>query len=255
VVSINLDVAWLITVGLLSIRMGVLFYATPFDAIGRLPARIRILFSFLAGLFFVSVLDPSLRVNPQNVVELVGMGVHEVLVGLLMAFGLYCAFGSIMVAGKLLDFQAGFGAAQILNPSTNAASPLFGTVLSLFAIVVFFTTDLYQVAIRGIAWSILEAPPGEGVRALSADSIVQQFGLTYVYGIIIAAPVVAMLLLLDTGLAVMGRSMPQMNIYFLFLPLKIGVALVLVALSLRYLTPALERLFIASLRYWQQVVI
>ena len=52
----------------------------------------------------------------------------------------------------------------------------------------------------------------------------------------------------------MGRSMPQMNVYFLFLPLKIGVALALMAIALRYLAPVLERLFLATLRYWQHAL-
>ena len=159
-----------------------------------------------------------------------------------------------MVAGKLIDFQAGFGAAQILNPSTNAASPLIGTALSLFAVVLFFVSNAYQLAIRGIARSLTVSPPGSALSGLNLVVIVKQFGLTYIYGIIIAAPVVGTLLLIDTGIAVMGRSMPQMNVYFLFLPLKIGVALILTAIAVRYLSPVLEQLFLTSFRYWQQVV-
>ena len=76
----------------------------------------------------------------------------------------------------------------------------------------------------------------------------------YVYGVIIAAPVIGVLMLLDTGIAVMGRTMPQMNVYFLFLPLKIGAALILTAASLRYLSPVLERLFLTVFEYWQRLL-
>jgi flagellar biosynthetic protein FliR len=171
-----------------------------------------------------------------------------------MAFGLYCVVGSVMVAGKLIDFQAGFGAAEILNPATSSSNPLTGTVLSLVMVTVFITTGAYQLALKGVAWSLSVSPPGAALGALPLDIIVKQFGLTYLYGFVIAAPVIGVLLLLETGLAIMGRSMPQMNVYFLFLPLKIGVALALMAIALRYLAPVLERLFLLTLRYWQHAL-
>jgi flagellar biosynthetic protein FliR len=250
----DFDVAWIIALILIATRLGVLFFATPFDGIGRLPARIRV----MAVLVFAAVLTATPGIGlvavPQNAAELVLLGMQEALIGLAMAFGLYCVFGSIMVAGKLIDFQAGFGAAQILNPATNTANPLVGTVLSLLTLAVFYASDAYLLAVRGIAWSLQISPPGSGLSSLEAASIVSQFGITYIYGIIIAAPVIATLLLLDTGIAVMARSMPQMNVYFLFLPLKIGVALMLTAIALRYLSPVLERLFLLTFRYFQQVI-
>lgn len=248
------DAAWLIALVLVATRLGVLFFATPFDGIGRLPARVRVLIVIVFAAMFSSVPGLGLAAMPQNSVELLLFGVQEALIGLVMAFGLYCVFGSIMVAGKLIDFQAGFGAAQILNPATNAASPLIGTVLSLLAIAVFYASDAYLLAVRGVAWSLQVTPPGTGLRSLQATSIISQFGVTYIYGIVIAAPVIGTLLLLDTGIAVMARSMPQMNVYFLFLPLKIGAALMLTAIALRYLSPLLERMFLLTFRYFQQAI-
>ena len=159
----NVDTTWLITMVLVTIRLGVLFYATPFDAIGKLPVQIRVLTTFILAAMLTSFLDLSSSVMPTSIPALVAFGIHELIVGLVMAFGLYCVFGSIMVAGKLIDFQAGFGAAQILNPSTNAASPLIGTALSLFAVVLFFVSNAYQLAIRGIAWSLTVSPPGSAL--------------------------------------------------------------------------------------------
>jgi len=252
--SFDIDSTWLVAVLLVTIRLGVLFYATPFDAIGKLPVQVRVLTTVVLAAMLTSFLDLSDAAMPNSLPALFLFALHEVMVGLVMAFGLYCVFGSIMVAGKLIDFQAGFGAAQILNPATNAASPLVGTALSLFAVVLFFVSNAYQVAIRGIAWSLTVSPPGSGLSGLNMAAIIKQFGLTYSYGIVIAAPVVGMLLLVDTGIAVMGRSMPQMNVYFLFLPLKIGAALILTAIAVRYLSPVLEQLFLMSFRYWQQAI-
>jgi flagellar biosynthetic protein FliR len=247
----NLELTWLLLVLLVSIRFGVVFFASPFDALGRLPARIRVLSALGLSATLVSALGLSFIELPSSLVQFGLLAISEALIGLILAFGFYAAFGSIMVAGKLLDFQAGFGAAQILNPTTNAANPLFGTLLALFGLIIFFISDAYQVAIRGLSWSLNVLPPGSGVIPDGLKPIVGQFGITYLYGVIIAAPVIGVLLLLDTGIAVIGRSMPQMNVYFLFLPLKIFAALALVMLALRYLTPVLEQLFLGVFRYWQ----
>ena len=199
--------AWVIAVVLVAIRLGVLFYATPFDAIGRLPVQIRIYATLVFAVVLVGGLGIGVESVPESVGALITAGLYEVLVGLLMAFGLYCAFGSIMVGGKLLDFQAGFGAAQLLNPSTNTASPLIGSVISLLAVVVFFLSDAYQLALRGISYSLQISPPGSGVGEIAFDRIVAQFGVTYVYGLIIAGPVLGILMLLDTGSVQEGNYM------------------------------------------------
>lgn len=249
--QIDLELTWTLLVLLVSIRLGVVFFASPFDALGRLPARVRVFSALGLSVVLVSALGLATVELPGSLLSFGLLAASEALVGLMLAFGFYAAFGSIMVAGKLLDFQAGFGAAQILNPTTNAANPLFGTVLALFAVVIFFTSDAYLVAIRGLSWSLQVLPPGAGILPDALNGIVAQFGVTYLYGIIIAAPVIGALLLLDTGIAVLGRSMPQMNVYFLFLPLKIFAALALVMVALRYLAPVLEQLFLGVFKYWQ----
>ncbi len=252
--SFDVNVAWLVAVLLMSIRMGILFYATPFDTMGRLPAQLRVYLGLMMAVVLVNALSITPAYLPSSIVELGLMGLREVMLGLVMAFGFYCAMASIMVAGKLIDFQAGFGAAQILNPATNANSPLMGTVLSLLTVMIFFLSDAYLLAFKGIAYSLQIVPPGAGLAHFVLTDIVKQFSVVYVYGVIIAAPVIGVLMLLDTGIAVMGRTMPQMNVYFLFLPLKIGVALILTAASLRYLSPVLERLFLTVFEYWQRLL-
>ena len=252
--SFDISTTWLLAVVLVTIRLGVLFYATPFDAIGRLPGQLRVYTSLVFAVLLVTGLDIEVRVLPQSLFELLRFALQEVLLGLVMAFGLYCVFASIMVGGKLIDFQAGFGAAQVLNPATNAASPLVGTVLSLLAIVIFFLSDAYLLAIRGLAYSLEVAPPGAGLPLIPLPAIVKQFGVVYGYGFVIAAPVIGILLLIDTAVAVMARTMPQLNVYFLMLPMKIGVALALTAIAVRYLSPLLERLFLNVFQYWQNVL-
>jgi hypothetical protein len=78
-------------------------------------------------------------------------------------------------------------------------------------------------------------------------------GLVFAYGLMIVAPSVIVMLLLDVGLAIAARTMPQMNIFIVAMPLKVLVGLFTLAVSMRYLAPALFRVYESIGLYWQKL--
>ena len=96
--SFDVNVAWLVAVLLMSIRMGILFYATPFDTMGRLPAQLRVYLGLMMAVVLVNALSITPAYLPSSIVELGLMGLREVMLGLVMAFGFYCAMASIPTA-------------------------------------------------------------------------------------------------------------------------------------------------------------
>ncbi|QEY18581.1 type III secretion protein [Cellvibrio sp. KY-GH-1] len=252
--DIEIQTGWIISILLITLRLSILFFATPLDMFGRLPAHIKLFMCLGLAVVLSSGLPPIAYPDRLDLFFLALSFLNEALVGLAMAFGLYCAFGAMSLGGGLLDFQAGFGAANVLNPATNTYEPLLGTILTLLLVIVFFSSGAFSILLRGILFSFQQIPPGNPLNHLSLRDVVAQFGIMFIYGFALAAPVIAMLLLIDTAIGVMSRSMPQMNVYFLFLPLKIAVALVMVAISLRYLSPLMEQLFLTVFRYWERVL-
>lgn len=252
--DIEIQTGWIISILLITLRLSILFFATPLDMFGRLPAHIK-LFMCLGLAVVLSSGLPSVDYPDELDLFFLALSfLNEALVGLAMAFGLYCAFGAMSLGGGLLDFQAGFGAANVLNPATNTYEPLLGTILTLLLVMVFFSSGAFAILLRGIMFSFQQIPPGSPLNHLSIKDVVAQFGIMFIYGFALTAPVIAVLLLIDTAVGVMSRSMPQMNVYFLFLPLKIAVALMMVAVSLRYLSPLMEQLFLTVFRYWERVL-
>lgn len=75
----------------------------------------------------------------------------------------------------------------------------------------------------------------------------------FVYGLAVVAPVVAVLLMLDVGMAVAARTMPQVNMFIVGFPLKIFMGLLVLALSLNYMGPLLEKIYASIFLYWQRV--
>ena len=250
----SFDLTWLLTVALLSVRLAIVLFASPLDAFGRVPARVRVFFTIALAVFMASLAGVSKPALPGTGIELAVMVLNEVVLGIAMALAVHLAFAAFDLAGRLIDFQSGLGAASLINPATNAAEPLFGTVLMLLATLVFFLADGHHLFLQGLVFSLQMIPPGQPLPALDLPLVMHHLGLMFGLGLVLAAPVLACLLLVDIGIAVMARTMPQMNVYFLFLPLKVFLGLALTAMTLKYLSPLFLQVFTSLFRHWEATV-
>ena len=236
---------------LVATRMGVLFLMTPLDALGRLPARIRVLFVLALSVFLVTVLGVMIEMPLLSGFRLVTAMINEALLGLVLVFGIYSAMAVFHLGGKLLDFQSGFGAAAILNPVTSQQDPLWGTVFTVFSLFIFYASNMHLLVVRGLAYTIQHVPLGGGLVDIPLQLLVEQFGSMFVWGLVLVAPAVIVLLLVDVAVGVMSRTMPQMNVYFVMLPLKIFLAMLVVVLSLAYLVPLVGEVFHSVFSSWE----
>ncbi len=251
---LSIDITWLLTTVLVALRFGVALALTPILAFGTLPPAFRVLFVFALAALLGAGMGVSAARDVQDIAGFAGMAVGEALLGALLAFGILAAFGAFQLAGRLLDLQLGFGVATLIDPATRGHAPLLGTLLWMVAVVVFFAIDGHHALIRALALSLQSVPPGTPLPDLELAPVVGQFGAMFTFAMAIAAPVVLVLLLVDAVVAVMARTMPQMNIFFLSLPLKILVGLLTLALSVVYLGPVAQRCFETIFDMWATVL-
>ena len=246
--------AWLTAVFLLAVRLGPLFVLAPVFGSASIPVSLRVMFALALAALLVSARPDGLDVGDIHAGNLIQAALAEAAFGMAMAFGLMCAFGAFLFAGRLLDIQVGFGVATLFDPGTRAASPLLGTALNLLALTVFFALDGHHLIIRAAADSIAHVPPGAGPARLDAAAVVAAFGAMFGFGLGIVAPALITLLLLDIALGVVARTMPQMNIFIVAMPLKVAVGLLVLSLSVAQLGPVMHRIFGALNAYWQPLV-
>ena len=251
---IDVELALVISVLLVATRLSALFLLSPLFAAAGIPVMFRVLFVTGLGLVLVLALDIEPAQSPRSIGTLVQAMAFELVLGALFAFGVFAAFGAFLFGGRILDFQMGFGVANIIDPATNLQSPLIGTLLSMMAVATFFLLDGHHLIIRGIAFSLERIPPGSAPGAISLPAIVAQFGVMFTYGLALVAPAVITLLLLDAGMAIAARTMPQVNMFIVGLPLKIFVGLSVLAVSLNYMAPILKRIFESIFRFWNDVL-
>lgn len=249
--DIEIGMEWLMGTVLVAIRVAGVLMLTPVLAITRAPTRVRIMFVLvLAAMLVTSAQVPAVR-PPATLGQLAEMSAHELVVGALLAFGVFAAFGAFLLGGRILDYQMGFGIASLIDPATNTQTAMIGVVLNMTAVMFFFSIDGHHMLIRGLAYSLQQLPPGTSVLEMSLGRIVAQFGSMFVFAVTVVAPALFSVLLLDACLAVAARTMPQVNIFFVSFPLKIFVGLTVLAVSMRFMAPVMEKILGSIFVYWQ----
>lgn len=250
---VDVTIGWITAVLLLTLRFGVVLYLAPPVAVAKIPNQVMVLWviALSVGLLVIANVQP---VAINDLGTLVKAALSELLLGSLLGFGLVAMFAAFLLGGRIVDFQMGFGVAGLIDPATRTQAPLIGTILNLIAIMVFYTLDGHHYLLRGLAFSVEKIPPGAWLGDFDLAVVIAHFGAMFSFAIAIVAPVIFSILLLDVGLAVMARTMPQMNVFIVSLPLKIFTGLSVTALSMHTFTPLMEKIFEAMFVFWQNIL-
>lgn len=251
---VDIDPAWMLAVFYTAVRLGVVLLMTPILSNLTGMVTVRVLLTLALSAVLVAGLGVRLPPVPLDIVPLALSAIAELVTGLALAFGIFAAFGAFAMAGKILDIQSGFGLGNVYDPVTRADAPLFGTMLNMTAVIVFFGMDAHHALLRGIAFSLRQVPPGSGFHELDAAAVIGQFGLMFSLGVALIIPVMLCLLLTETALAVVSRMLPQMNVFIVGVPVKIVAALALFALTVGGMAPVMARVYGSIFIYWEQVL-
>jgi flagellar biosynthesis protein FliR len=258
---IKIDLAPIIAVVLLSLRLGTLMIMTPiFPGLAKL-VTIRVLFTFALSIMLIYSLPPEslagsaqLSQLPLTLGALFTAAVLELVLGAVLAFGVFAAFGVFSLAGKIIDIQSGFGLSSVFDPVSGARSPIFSSMLTLLGVAVFFGLDGHHAFMRGIAFSVQQVPPGAGLSSLPLQAVTRQFGLMFSLALALMAPVMFALFLVEAGMALLSRVLPQMNVLVMGVAVKVVVALIVFALSLAVFLAPMSRIYATVFTYWEQVL-
>ncbi len=252
--TMHLDAAWIMAVFCVAMRVGVLLMLTPIFANLSGLVTVRVLLTLALSVVLVSGLQVAPGKPTLEVGDIMLAAMSELAIGATLAFGVFSAFGAFAVAGKILDIQTGFGIGNVYDPVTRAGAPLFATLLDMVAVVVFYAMDAHLALMRGIAFSLHEIAPGAGLAGFAPEPVIRQFGLMFSLGVAMVVPVMLCLLLVETGLAVVSRVLPQMNVFVVGVPVKIVAGLAIFAMTLGSAAGTMGRVYASIFTFWEQVL-
>lgn len=209
------------------------------------PGLVRVI--LLLAFSWLTVLASPAAASPGYWRQPVGLLLScasELLIGLTFGLAILLPQAAISLAARLADMQAGLSAASLFNPGgQHEPESMLGTVLMLAATVLFFTMDLHLLLFQALSASVKALPLGLMGVHLDMDGFFAMVGSSFILGLAVLAPVILGLFLVDLGVAYATRSMPQANVYFLALPLKVAVALILLAMTLAFAPTLIGRLY------------
>lgn len=175
----------------------------------------------------------TLPILPGTPLELLMLILGELVVGLLIGAAARLMMSALHVAGTVIAFQSSLGFALFIDPTQGTQGALIAAFLSLLGLVLIFATGLHMMMIRALADSYVlftpgQLPPVGDFAALAVRYVSSSFRI----GIQIAAPFIVFGLIFYIGLGILARLLPQIQIFFIAIPLQIFLALTIFGLIL-----------------------
>jgi len=170
--------------------------------------------------------------------------IGEFVIGLVLGGTLQFMFDAVEGAGQIVGVQTGYSLITILDPATQADTPVLSIFHQLVALLIFLELDVHHWVLRGLAASFAYLPPGAELssRALSAG-LWHAAAAIWLVALEMAAPVVAATLVADVALGFLGKASPQLPVVFVGLSVKNILGLLVLAGSLALWPRLLERHF------------
>lgn len=163
--------------------------------------------------------------------------------GLLVGLAVMFLMEAFQVAMQVAAVHAGYGFATTIDPTSEADSGVLQTMASLFCGILFFSVGMDHQLIRLLAASFLKFPAGSWApAAVNLDGVIRLGSDMFSVGLRVALPIVALLILIDFSLALLGRVQQHLQLLSLAFPAKMAAALALLAA----LAPVIPKIFAAA---------
>ncbi len=237
---------------LIFVRITTMMFLIPIIGASQVPAQVKVGLSVFLSIMVFAVLPDQEVAVPSDFPTLFVLAFKELYMGIVMGFAGGLLFLGLNIAGRLVDHNTGFAMIQSMNPLTQVNETVLGQMKVIFFTVILVVTGGHLFFFRVIAESFHTVPLMQIDMAVSSVSyiILKITSDAFEYGIKLAAPLIVPLLLATTGLAIVARIMPQINVWLVGMPLKIGVGL----LSLVFVFPLLWSVFqkeLSSVQFYQ----
>jgi flagellar biosynthetic protein FliR len=214
-------------------RIGTMLMLLPGLGELNVPVRMRLTAGVLLAAVLVPLHQNAYQLDLRSFGPLIGMLGEEMFIGAVLGLSVRLIMSSLQVAGVVIAQQMGLGFVTAVDPTLGQQSVIVGNFLAMLGVTLIFATDLHHLVIAALNDSYKLFAPGEvpllgDVAALTTRTVATAFRI----GIQLSAPFLVFGLLFNLGLGVLSRLMPQMQVFFVGLPLSILLGLLILLLVL-----------------------
>jgi flagellar biosynthetic protein FliR len=237
-------------------RMTGLFLSAPVFANRQMPARIKILVIILLSVCMAYFVPVNYAVQLTSPAYFIAALVVEIAIGYAIGFVAYVCFGAIQLAGQIMDMQMGFAIVNVVDPVSGTQIPLMGNFNNLVALLVYLSMNGHHYLIQAVQQSYQAIPVlGARIDGDFMDLLIKITVYMFAIAVKISAPVVIAILTTDVAMGFVARTVPQMNVFIVGIPLKIFMGLIALLVMLPVYIWFMGLLFERFFGYLDQIIL
>jgi flagellar biosynthetic protein FliR len=204
----------IIAFALILLRVLAFVFAMPIVGTAAVPTPVKILFSVVLAV----LLFPVLKFQNADLIKIgdqvILLSMREIFLGLFLGFLMRLFFFTISIAGEIIGVSSGASSAQLFNPAMGTQTNVLEQFYLVMATLFFFGLNGHHIFLQGLAKSFELIPvAGVAVQSKGFASLTVSFQSILLMGIKLAAPVMISILLTNLAMGVLGRAVPQMNVF------------------------------------------
>jgi flagellar biosynthetic protein FliR len=228
---------------LILMRTAGLFFVSPVFSSRTIPRLMKASWAMLTAFLLFAVV-PIPEAIPTSGAFFGFAVARELFIGFLIGFCAFLLFVGIQLAGQVVDIQMGLGMVNVIDPMSNIQVSVIGQYFYLVATLVFLIVDGHHMLLRALADSFNVIPLGHGAfTGTLAQFINAKFTDVFWIAFRVGAPIIGALFLTNVAMGVMSRTVPQMNVFIVGMPLNVAVGFLMVAISMGFYIYVLQGLF------------
>lgn len=236
-------------------RLSGLFLSAPIFSSRQIPGRVKILVLALLSATLSYLIPINTNVTLGTPGLFLAAVVLEIVVGYTIGLVAYVVFGAIQLAGQLMDMQMGFGIVNVVDPLSGTQIPLMGNLTQTLALLMYLAVNGHHYLLEAVVQSYQVIPVmGFNVNKPFFELLMVIAAQMFVVAVKIALPIIIAILAADIAMGFIARTVPQMNVFIVGLPLKIMVGLVALMLMIPVYLWVFNLLFSRFFTYLDQII-
>lgn len=238
---------WLFALILTVPRILGAFIAMPFLGSAVLPGLVRNGIVIVISAFAAPITMNHILEVPLDSLTIAFIIVKEMAIGFMIGYVISVPFWAVATSGFIIDLQSGkMSATMFSNILSDTTSPL-GDLLTKLAVTLLFVTGGFLIIIDLLlnsykVWPALSFFPS--MEMTDAVFFLNQFSTMFQIAVLIAMPISATMFISEMGAAIIARYVPSLNIFMLLMPIKAGIAALLMVFYVTYISQYLRQSFL-----------
>jgi flagellar biosynthesis protein FliR len=241
---------------LIFVRVGALVMTAPFFSVAVFPVRVKVFFALFTSLLLFPVIpaeNVAVAMDASSIFFFT-LIVKEALTGIAMGLVGQLIFAGLEMGGQLIAVQAALSFANVVDSTTEQQNTVVSNFITTLAVLVFLAIDGEKMYMMALVYSFEVIPISMARLEMASPEFIKAAVYLFMIGVQVATPFLVVLFMLNLSFAIFARIMPQANIFFIALPVKMGIAMVMLYLVIPYLPVAFDEMFSRLFDYLSNVI-